>query len=117
MYLNFGLVGMDESIEKKKLLALLNKALARDKDLAQTLRELYQLYCHGYTFLQDIALNYGLLCIVPPSPQYKVDYWEQLTPAEQKEILDSFYPKLELDLKAIITLIEQNTTTFYEKTN
>ncbi|MEM8676542.1 MAG: hypothetical protein AAGF83_22160 [Cyanobacteria bacterium P01_G01_bin.67] len=43
--------------ELKKLLC---DFLERKGDLAKILAKTYQLYCLGYSFLDDLALNYGL---------------------------------------------------------
>ena len=46
--------------EKWKMLNKLTTALKKDKRLPDILREFYDLYCRGYTFLNDLGLGYGL---------------------------------------------------------
>ncbi|WP_027421140.1 hypothetical protein [Crocinitomix catalasitica] len=92
--------------EKWKLLNSLNIALLRDNRLANVLREFYDLYCYGYHFLNDLGLGYGLTIEVPPTPQYNAESWEELSKNEQNEILESFYPQLQLDIERTIEWIE-----------
>jgi len=80
--------------------------LKRDERLGPILREFYDLYCHGYAFLNDLGLGYGLMIEVPPSPKYKAETWEELSDSEKQELLDSFYPQLESDIKRAIEWIE-----------
>lgn len=101
--------------EKWKLLNSLKTALKRDERLGPILREFYDLYCHGYVFLNDLGLGYGLTIEVPPSPKYKVDTWEELTDSEKEELLDSFYPQLESDIKRTIDWIENGKLIFTGK--
>jgi hypothetical protein len=98
--------------EKWKLLNNLKTALKRDEQLGLILREFYDLYCRGYAFLNDLGLGYGLTIEVPPSPKYKVDTWEELSDSEKQELLDSFYPQLEFDIKRAIEWIENERLKF-----
>jgi len=93
--------------EKWKILQKLNIALKRDKRLPEILREFYDLYCRGYTFLNDLGLGYGLTVEVPPSGNYKAESWEEMPEKEKSELLDSFYPQLDLDIKRTIDWIEK----------
>jgi hypothetical protein len=98
--------------EKWKLLNSLKLALKRDDQLGSILRGFYDLYCRGYEFLNDLGLGYGLNVEVPPSPNYKVDTWEELSDSEKKELIASFYPQLELDIKRTIEWIENGKLIF-----
>ena len=91
--------------ETKRVLDLLYKSLETKELLPIMLPCLYHLYCNGYIFLQKIAIEYGLNCIVPPS-NYKVNHWTKLTEFEKEEIINSFYPEIENDIKDVIELIE-----------
>ncbi|NLE04592.1 MAG: hypothetical protein GX638_07305 [Crenarchaeota archaeon] len=93
------------TIKKNRLLTLLNKALERPNELPSILRTFYDLYSHGYTFLKDLGLGYGLSCEVPIADNYSAQTWENLTENEQKEMLDSFYPEIERDLNRTIKWI------------
>ena len=101
--------------EKWKLLDSLKTALKRNEHLGPILREFYDLYCRGYGFLNDLGLGYGLTIEVPPSPKYKVDTWEELTDSEKEELLNSFYPQLESDIKRTIDWIENGKIIFTGK--
>ncbi|GHA66965.1 hypothetical protein [Pontibacter akesuensis] len=91
--------------EKWKMLNLLYAAKDKDKRLPNILRQLYDLYCKGYDFLNDLGLGYGLTVEVPPS-KYKAETWEEMTEIEKKELIESFYPQLQSDIERAITWIE-----------
>jgi hypothetical protein len=91
-YLDYG------SYEKRKMIRLLEEALKRTEKLPYILMEFYDLYCHGYTFLDDLGLGYGLMCEVPPS-KLTADSWDELKEKEKNELLSSFFPNIENDLK------------------
>ena len=92
--------------EKWKLVNLLNKALARDKDLPKILMKFYDLYCHGYYFLGNLGIGYGLAVKVPYS---LADSWDELTQQQQKDILDSFYPQITVEIQKVIEWLNDGT--------
>jgi hypothetical protein len=89
--------------EKWKLLRILNRALQRDNDLPKLLMLFYDLYCKGYNFLDNLGLGYGLAVEVPYS---QADSWDELTPTQQKKLLDSFYPDIENEIKKVIEWLQ-----------
>ena len=89
--------------EKWKLLKLLYRALKRDHELPEILRSFYKLYCKGYNFLGNLGESYGLTIQVP-YPETK--NWEALSTAEQREILNSFYPQIEIEIRKVIDWLE-----------
>jgi len=103
--------------EKWKMLDKLKTALRRDEKLPEILRELYDLYCRGYVFLNDLGLGYGLAVEVPPSSNYKADTWEEMSEIEKKELIDSFYPQLDFDIKRAIDWIEKGKIVLTGKTD
>lgn len=104
--------------ETYKILGLLKEAQQKNNKLPDILMEFYDLYCKGYYFLQDLGLTFGLAVEVPTKLNNPpVDTWDDLTTKQQKEILDSFSPKLEeclelaiywLETKKIILIGEQD---------
>jgi len=93
--------------EKKRVLSLLYIALESRNDLPDALRSFYYMYCDGYYFFEDLGLGYGLTCQVPPS-NYCAETWEELNDKEQNEIINSFYPYVERDIKRAINWIERD---------
>jgi hypothetical protein len=93
--------------EKWKLIKLLRKALKRDNDLPQILRRFYDLYCKGYDFLDDLGLGYGLAVEVPT----QANSWGELTAEQQQNLLDSFYPEIEYEIKKAISWLEIDRVT------
>ena len=75
------------------MIRLLEEALKRTEKLPYILMEFYDLYCHGYTFLNDLGLGYGLMCEVPSPSRYSADSWDELKDSEKKKLLDSFFLK------------------------
>ena len=94
--------------ETYKILELLKEAQQKNEKLPQVLVELYDLYCKGYGFLQDIGLKFGL-AIAAPEP---ADYWDELTAKQQKEVLNSFSPELEKCIEQLIHSLETKKLTF-----
>lgn len=92
--------------EKWKMLNKLRIALKRDENLSDILREFYDLYCRGYLFFNDLGLGYGLMVEVPLSGNYKAESWEEMNEIEKNELIESFYPQLESDIKRAIDWIE-----------
>lgn len=93
--------------ETYKMLELLNEAKQNNERLPYILMEFYELYCIGYTFLQDLGLGIGFAVVAPSVNNSTAETWDELTPQQQKEMLDSFSPELE---KCIEELINRLTT-------
>lgn len=62
----------------------------------------YELYCNGYGFLQELGLGYGPCIKVTYIKNSTTEYWEDLTQQKQREILESFPPKLEREIDRVI---------------
>ena len=93
--------------ETSQILSILRKALASREELPRILTQLYDMYCHGYSFLEDLGLGYGLLCKVPRAAEYEAETWEDLEQKERTEILDCFYPQIEADLSRAVVWLER----------
>lgn len=115
-------IGLEE-FEKYKMLELLNEAKQKTEQLPYILMEFYDLYCKGYSFIQDLGLGIGLAVEVPRVNNTTVNTWDELTTEQQKELLDSFSPELEdciekainwFETKKIILTGEQNDLGHYE---
>lgn len=89
--------------EMWRIRKLLTKALKRDKELPQLLMSFYDLYCKGYSFLDNLGLGYGLAIEVPYS---QAEYWDDLTIEQQQKLLASFYPQLDLEIKKVISWLD-----------
>jgi hypothetical protein len=89
--------------EMWRIRKLLTKALQRDKELPQLLMTFYDLYCKGYSFLDNLGLGYGLAVEVPYS---QADYWDDLTIEQQQKLLASFYPQLDLEIKKVMNWLD-----------
>ena len=91
-------------IETIRLLGHLQSIIERDKDEAASLVRMYDLYCDGYDFLDDLGLGIGLEIEVPPA-EYGVDYFSDLSPTQKAELIDNYYPEakeLALEVKSWI---------------
>jgi hypothetical protein len=89
--------------EKWKMLKRLRKALQREAELPQILVTFYDLYCKGYNFLDNLGLGYGLAVEVPYS---QADSWNKLTLQQQQNLINSFYPDIEYEIKKVIGWLE-----------
>lgn len=85
--------------ETWRLLNMLTKALQRSRELPHLLMSFYDLYCKGYSFLDNLGLGYGLAVEVPYS---QADYWDELSADQQQKLLASFYPQLDIELRKVI---------------
>ena len=90
--------------EKRRILKLLYKALNKEKDLPQILMTFYDLYCRNYGFFDNLGLGFGLAVEVPNS---QANSWNELSIEQQQDLLNSFYPTLEIEIKKVITWIEE----------
>ena len=73
-----------------KMLTLLNSVIERDGNEAESLMELYDLYCEGYEFLTDLGLGIGLFIKVPWT-YGKLNYSE-INQEQKNELLNRAYP-------------------------
>ena len=97
-------IDLDE-FETYKMLKLLNDARQKNKQLPYILMRFYELYCSGYTFLQDLGLGFGL-AVEEPIMNSTVNNWDELTEKQQKELLDSFSPELEECIEQVVNWLE-----------
>lgn len=86
--------------EAVKMIELLNSIIERDGKEGESLTRMYDLYCRGYYFLEDLGLGIGLLIEVPH--KYGVEYYHELNEIQKKAIVDIVYPsakELAIELK------------------
>ena len=104
-------------IETKRILSLLYKSLeSKNNDLREILVEMYDMYCHGYNFFDDLGMGYGLECVSPTI--HYLDYsWEGLTEKEQKELINSFSPDIIDHINRAIGCIENQQIIFHKPKN
>ena len=88
-------------LDTLELTGLLESVARRDDDVASRLVRIYDLYCAGYYFLQKLALDYAL-GITYPGSRYHAKQWEDLTEAQQKEMLDGFYPSVREEAQQVL---------------
>lgn len=79
--------------ESIKMIHLLNSIIDRDGNQGESLIRMYDLYCKGYYFLEDLGLGIGLFLDVPN--KYGVEYFHELIESQKKELVDSVYPYAE----------------------
>lgn len=76
--------------QKIKFLNLLESIIERDGKEGESLAKMYDLYCDGYYFLQDLGLGIGLEIEVPTG--FGVNYYHELNADQKKRLIDSVYP-------------------------
>lgn len=86
--------------ETYKLRRLLNQAKLRNLELPGVLEQFYDLYCHGYYFLQELGINYGLTVTSLPMP-YQADHWSALSKEEVVTLVNSIPAELELEVELV----------------
>ena len=92
--------------ETYKMLELLNEAKQKTERLPFILMEFYDLYCKGYSFLQDLGLGIGLDIEVPRVNNTTADTWDELSTEQQQKLLNSFSPELEECIERAIYWLE-----------
>ena len=93
-------------LETFKMLQLLGTAKQKSERQALAIIEFYDLYCKGYSFLQNLGLRYGLSLEVPRVKNTTADSWYELKENEQRKLLDSLSPGLEIEIDRVKNLIE-----------
>jgi len=63
---------------------VLEKVIDRPKNAARYIEQCYDLYCDGYSFLDNLGLGYGLSVVVPPT--------DRIEENEQSKLINGFYP-------------------------
>lgn len=90
--------------ETKRVTSYLDRALVNDDNLGEYLIEIYELYCHGYYFLRELALLYGVICTYTPKG-YSHEQWYELPLKEKRKLHNSFQPRLNECLRRTLTWI------------
>ena len=86
--------------ESVKMIELLSSIIERDGKEGESLTKMYDLYCRGYYFLEDLGLGIGLFIEVPN--KYGVEYYHELNEKQKNELVNSVYPsakELAIELK------------------
>ncbi len=76
--------------ETVKMINLLNTIIERDGKEGEALTKMYDLYCKGYYFLEDLGLGIGLHIEIPN--KFGVEYYHELNDENKNELVDSVYP-------------------------
>jgi len=89
--------------ENWRIRRLLTKAAQRDEELPQILLHFYDLYCKGYSFLDNLGLGYGL-AIAVPYPY--AETWDELSPSRQRELLSRFDAQLDTEIQKVLNWLD-----------
>ncbi len=92
--------------ETFKILELLNIAKQKSERQPLAIMEFYDLYCKGYSFLRNLGLSYGLSLEVPRVKNTTADSWYELEENEQRKLLNSLSPGLEIEIDKVKNWIE-----------
>lgn len=91
--------------ETWKIKILLLNALNRTDDYYLAIRLFYDLYFHGYGFMDNLGLGYGLALEYPLS-SYGVDSFEELTKEQKDNLVNGFYPAIQTEIKKVLNWID-----------
>jgi hypothetical protein len=97
-YLDYG------EFEKRKLKKILNDIIAKNTDFAKSLIATYDLYCHGYSFFDNIGLGYGLTFA---NDFYDYKDWESLTSSEKNNMINHIYTGVKTEADKVLYWIEK----------
>jgi len=69
----------------------------RDPDVLSTIvYSFYNDYCHGYHFMKNLGMNFGLRIGAPLDYADQVDdMWADLSPIQQQRLIDALFPEIE----------------------
>lgn len=93
--------------ETWRLKRLLFNVLGRKNNYYDSILQFYDLYCKGYYFLDNLGLGYGLALDCPYS-EYGVDSYEELSEEQRDKIVNSFYPKIEFEIKKVLNWLDSD---------
>jgi len=86
---------------------VLQKIIDHPNDVHKYIVQCYDMYCHGYGFLDNLGLGYGLSINVPPNV-YNVSTWDKLESPEQKKLIESFYPDVRNEAEKVVLWLDTN---------
>ena len=101
--------------ETWKLESLLNDFLNRKGNLVKILEQFYDLYCHGYRFLDNLGLGHGLdfSCYLTEidEPNFRYFFPKTLTATEiEREIeqkVNNILPEVDEEIRKVLSWLEQ----------
>ncbi|MEH0152583.1 hypothetical protein V6R21_00475 [Limibacter armeniacum] len=93
--------------EIKRIKKFLKSIIDKDENCAESIEITYDLYCSGYAFLRRLGLTYGLLVSCPPAGNYQKS-WDEITKAEQNELLEKLYPTIIQDAQNVLNWFNEN---------
>jgi len=106
----------NSKFEIKRISKYLESIIDKDEKCAESIEMTYELYCSGYAFLRRLGLTYGLLISCPPAGNYQKS-WNEITKAEQDELLDKLYPEIIFDAKNALGWINEGKIVIKDAVN
>lgn len=88
-----------------RLRQVLQKIIDKPIDVNRYIEQCYDMYCNGYNFLNNLAMDYGLTVAAPPS-DYSADTWDELKSIEQEKIINSLYPGVYREAKRVLSWLD-----------
>ncbi len=86
-----------------KLKNMLTDFINREKDPQNLLFEFYELYCHGYFFLDRLGLDYGLTAIAITEVD---EYGEKLSVEERNKSIYDLIPGAIVEARKVLNWLE-----------
>ena len=108
-YIDYG------NYETQHILQLVEEIKENSSSCPSHLKTIYQLYCSGYNFLDNLGIGYGLKLVVPY--EFDADEWEDIGEEKRKAIIDGFYPKLAEEADKVINWIKTGIVILSGKVN
>ncbi len=101
--------------QKELLMSDLEAILRGSEKTPQLLASLYDRYCQGYYFLNDLGLGYGLSCECPTVDGKTYDSWDDISPEQQRRVLRSFQPQLGSDVRRALEWLKTGSIVLVSK--
>jgi len=97
-YLDYG------AFEKRKIDKVLNDLTQKNDDFVKSLIATYDLYCDGYSFLDNIGLGYGLTFA---NEFYEYKDWMKLSSEEKNKRIEAIYSDVKTEVEKVRSWLDR----------
>ncbi|MGN7942442.1 hypothetical protein [Virgibacillus sp. 6R] len=92
--------------EQQRIVLLLEHIIAEEGDLVELLEQLYDDYCHGYSFLRFLGLTY--ITGIDTFPKLnQIDQWDKHEFERKREMLNSSKDKIIKEAKQLLAFLKK----------
>lgn len=93
--------------EQQRIVLLLEHIIAEEGDLVELLEQLYDDYCHGYSFLRFLGLTYIITGIDTFPKLNQIDQWDKHEFERKRAMLNSSKDKIIKEAKRLLAFLKK----------